>query len=129
MLTHYQLRRWLAWEVLGKELPRKPPRRSSILHPNQPARNGHYRAWIRSLPCEVCGTPCRIEAAHTGPHGLGQKASDYSCIPLCVEHHRAGNDALDKIGRTAFEERLGLNIAALVKRFNQLWHNANRLGA
>ena len=57
------------------------------------------------------------------------KASDYSCIPLCVEHHRAGNDALDKIGRTAFEERLGLNIAALVNRFNQLWHNANRLGA
>ena len=72
MLTHYQLRRWLAWEVVGKELPRKPPRRSSILHPNQPARNGHYRAWIRSLPCEACGTPCRVEAAHTGPHGLGK---------------------------------------------------------
>ena len=29
------------------------------------------------------------EAAHTGPHGLGQKSSDLSAIPLCRVHHRA----------------------------------------
>jgi len=56
-----------------------------------------------------------VEAAHTGPHGVQQKASDYSCIPLCHAHHRTGNDALDKIGRLAFEQRFGLEIAAIIE--------------
>ena len=113
--SNHDLRRWLAKEVLGTNLPRKPPKRESVLHPNQPARSVQYRAWIRSLPCAVCGTSFGVEAAHTGPHGVQQKASDYSCIPLCHPHHRTGNDALDKIGHLAFEQRFGLEIAAIIE--------------
>jgi len=113
--SNHDLRRWLAKEVMGKDLPGKPPKRESVLHPNQPARSVQYRAWIRSLPCAVCGTSFGVEAAHTGPHGVQQKASDYSCIPLCHPHHRTGNDALDKIGRLAFEQRFGLEIAAIIE--------------
>ncbi len=60
----------------------------------KPPRNPHYLAWIRTLPCVVCGSTGWIEASHTGPHGLGQKSSDYSAIPLCAKHHRTGERQL-----------------------------------
>ena len=83
--------------------------------------------WIRSLPCAACGSVFQIEAAHTGPHALNQKASDYTCIPLCAEHHRAGNDALDKVGRREFGQRFGLDVFALVSRLNRIWFEAFKL--
>jgi hypothetical protein len=83
------------------------------------------RAWIRSQPCPVCGAHSGVEAAHTGPHALGQKASDYSCIPLCHQHHRTGNEALHKIGRRAFQDRFSLDIDELIKLFNALWWNSS----
>lgn len=33
-----------------------------------------------------------IHAHHAGERGLGQKASDLTCIPLCQEHHRNWHD-------------------------------------
>jgi hypothetical protein len=65
-----------------------------------------------------------VEAAHTGPHGISQKASDYTCIPLCHEHHRTGNDALDKIGRETFQLRFQINISDLAADLNLLWSDA-----
>lgn len=35
-----------------------------------------------------------IEAHHAGEHGLGNKAADDTCIPLCVHHHRSLTDRL-----------------------------------
>lgn len=34
-------------------------------------------------------TPCtgRVEADHAGERGIGQKADDRTCIPLCRQHH------------------------------------------
>lgn len=32
------------------------------------------------------------EAHHAGSHGLGQKAPDRTCVPLCASHHRALTD-------------------------------------
>jgi hypothetical protein len=122
MLSSYALRRWLAREILDKDIPRKPPKRASVLHP-QPERDPQYRAWIRSQPCAACGTQIGVEAAHTGSHALGQKASDYSCIPLCHQHHRTGNEAIHKIGRRAFQDRFSLDVEELIKRFNALWRN------
>lgn len=118
MRTGLALRRWLAYEVLGETI-RKPPQRAETSR--LPARDAKYRYWIRTLPCAACGVEQNIEAAHTGPHGLGQKASDYSCIPLCIAHHRGGNEALDKIGRVAFEQRFEQDIEVLVRRLNRLW--------
>ena len=84
----------------------------------QPTRNLKYRAWIRTLPCLVCGTMRGVEAAHTGPNGLGQKSPDNSCIPLCRHHHQTGRDSYHKLGPRAFEQQHGLNIRAVVARLN-----------
>jgi len=55
----------------------------------KPARDRQYLKWIKSLWCLGCGRNWNIDPAHTGPHGVSQKASDYSCIPLCRDCHRA----------------------------------------
>lgn len=34
----------------------------------------------------------RVHAHHAGARGYGQKASDRTCIPLCMRHHRAFHD-------------------------------------
>ena len=59
-----------------------------------------------------------IEASHTGPHGLGQKSSDYSAIPLCANHHRTGKDSYHKLGPRRFSEVHNLDIRAIVFRLN-----------
>jgi len=82
----------------------------------KPARSRPYLAWIRTLPCVVCGSTRGIEAAHTGPHGLGQKSSDYSAIPLCQKHHWSGRDSYHKLGPRKFAELHGLDLRAIVSR-------------
>jgi hypothetical protein len=82
----------------------------------KPQRNAQYLAWIRTLPCVVCGSTRGIEASHTGPHGLGQKSSDYSAIPLCVKHHRTGSDSYHRLGQRRFSALHKLDIRAIVCR-------------
>ena len=84
----------------------------------KPPRSRDYLAWIRTLPCIVCGSILWIEASHTGPHGLSQKSSDYSAIPLCVKHHRTGSDSYHKLGPRRFSEVHNLDIRAVVSRLN-----------
>jgi len=66
----------------------------------------------------VCRATRAVEAAHTGPHGLGQKASDLSAIPLCRRHHRTGDDSYHRLGPRKFAEVHQLNIRALVARLS-----------
>jgi hypothetical protein len=82
------------------------------------ARNPKYVAWIRTLPCLVCGRATGVEAAHTGQHGIGQKSPDTSAIPLCAHHHRTGRDSYHRLGRRIFEQRYQLDIRAVVARLN-----------
>jgi hypothetical protein len=84
----------------------------------QPVRNAAYLRWIRTLPCAICRTTRTVEAAHTGPHGLGQKSSDLSAIPLCARHHRTGYDSYHKLGPRKFAEAHQLNIPAIVVRLS-----------
>lgn len=121
MMTNRQLERWLAWEIHGKKLPRKSPHKESVLHP-KPARDYRYRAWIRSLPSAASGlTPC--QACHTGPHAIGQKASDYTCIPLTAEEHIAYDR--DPKG---FAQEYGLNVPELTRRLTRCWFLGKREG-
>ena len=83
-----------------------------------PVRNPRYLAWIRTLPCMVCGARRGIEASHTGPHGLGQKSPDTSAIPLCARHHRTGKDSYHKLGPRKFAELHNLDIPAIVLKLN-----------
>ena len=84
----------------------------------KPVRNPAYLQWIRSLPCLVCRTTRGVEAAHTGPHGISQKSSDLSAIPLCGRHHRNGDDSYHRLGPRKFGEVHGLNIRAIVSRLS-----------
>jgi hypothetical protein len=58
------------------------------------------------------------EAAHTGAHGLGQKSSDLSAIPLCARYYRTGQDSYHKLGPRKFSESHGLNIQVMVARLS-----------
>ncbi len=84
----------------------------------KPVRNPGYLQWIRSLPCVVCRTTRAVEAAHTGPHGLGQKSSDLSAIPLCGRHHRTGDDSYHRLGPRKFAGVHQLNIRVIVARLS-----------
>lgn len=118
------LNRWLMREVHGVEveLPRKPARKATSALGHKPARNAKYRAWIRSLPCVGCGLEPAGEAAHTGVDGgMRQKASDYSCVPLCSDCHTQAPDSYHRVGKAAFEVCRNVKFAELVKRLNRLW--------
>jgi len=80
----------------------------------EPTRNPGYLRWIRTLPCSVCRTRRAVEAAHTGPHGLSQKSSDLSAIPLCGKHHRTGDDSYHKLGPRKFAEAHQLDLRGIV---------------
>jgi hypothetical protein len=84
----------------------------------KPVRNPKYLAWIRTQSCLVCGSRRWVEAAHTGPHGLGQKSPDTSAVPLCARHHRTGNDSYHRLGPRKFSERHKLDLPAIVRRLN-----------
>lgn len=72
-----------------------------------------YLEWVRSLPCIICvgldtlqrvllfgfKYSSRVESAHVGLRGLGQKCSDRDTIPLCAEHHRTGEHAHHVLGK------------------------------
>ena len=86
----------------------------------RPERNPSYRSWIRLWPCLICGR--KAQAAHQGPHGIGQKASDYTCVPLCYEHHSEQG----RIGRKAFDAKYGIDLLAIGERLWERWNEANK---
>ena len=59
--------------------------------------NEKHLAFIRTIPCVICGDNTSVEAAHVrlsdgriakkNP-GLGQKPDDKFTLPLCGKHHR-----------------------------------------
>jgi hypothetical protein len=127
MLTGKQLRQYLGYAVHDRkpEPERKPMKKAKRATPRRgPERNEPYKAWIRTLPCCACGVEGRTEAAHVGTDGgMSMKASDRSCIPLCADCHTQRVDSYHRIsgGRSGFEWRYGLRLAALVKRLNAEW--------
>jgi hypothetical protein len=86
----------------GKPVKKRP---TELRH--KPERDPEYLAWIRGWTCVVCRITSetgslfadRVEAAHMGPHGISQKASDYTCIPLCAHHHRTGRYSAHRLGK------------------------------
>ena len=90
--------------------PRPPYQRS------KPVRDRAYLAFIRCLPCIGCLKTWGVQAMHSGPHGLGQKASDLDTLPGCPRCH----EAYDANPRQ-FAERHQLDIPALIRRFNEFY--------
>ena len=118
---------------------RVPVRRKRSRPRRGPERSPDYLAWIRTLGCVVCSrVSCGatvIEAAHTnvlGARGLGQKASDFSAIPLCAAHHRENLDSYHQLGETEFSHKHGIDLKELVLRLqSRFWQqdlSASRAG-
>ena len=106
---------WVLWKTTQEQKARNRVRRG-------PARDTRYRAWIRTLPCAVCGSRWRVEAAHTGSDGgMSQKPSDYSCVPLCRYCHTGGAGAYHRIGKREFESSYGISLPRLVQALNLRW--------
>jgi hypothetical protein len=81
----------------------------------RPERCRRYLDWLKTLPCAICGAqPC--DPAHTGPHGLNQKASDFLAIPLCRAHH----EDYHRAART-FSTRWRLDLPVLIARLNRIY--------
>jgi hypothetical protein len=59
----------------------------------------------------------KIEAAHVGERGLGQKCPDRQTLPLCIEHHTAGPHSHHKLGR-GFWSFWKLDRYELIAEFN-----------
>jgi hypothetical protein len=52
---------------------------------SKPIRSESYRRFVASQPCFACGIEGYSQAAHPNQgRGLGQKASDLDCFPLCA---------------------------------------------
>jgi hypothetical protein len=66
----------------------RPPRSKYRSRPRHTA----YMLWVKLQPCLMRGIwgTCSglVEADHAGPRGIGRKAHDSTCIPLCRYHHR-----------------------------------------
>ncbi len=108
----------LVWLVLGRNVEPQPRR----VERRGPSRDPLYRAWIRTLPCASCGSHCLIEAAHTASDGgMSQKASDYSCVPLCRNCHTGGSNAYHRIGKLEFERIYCIDFVDLVRALNIAW--------
>ena len=85
--------------------------------PQKTARDAHYLRWLKTFPCVSCGTSTWIDPAHFGPHGTGQKASDYDALPLCRKcHGEQGKSAL------TFAEMRGLDGPGLQEWFRGMWN-------
>lgn len=69
----------------------------------KPARSPKYLAWIRTLACLLCRTRVGVEAAHSGPHGISQKAPDTSALPLCAQCHRIDKFSYHALGVKFFK--------------------------
>lgn len=59
--------------------------------PQKAARSAAYLDFVRSLPCcnPICRAAPQSEAHHEGRRGVGQKCSDFLCVPLCHRCHDA----------------------------------------
>jgi hypothetical protein len=85
-------------------------------------RDEKYLAWIRTLPCVICGDP-RSEAAHLRiasinddkrETGMGEKPSDRWVLPLCRLHHSRQHS----MNEAEFWASYGIDPFALALRYH-----------
>ncbi len=81
----------------------------------RPGVNHAYVRFVRRQPCCVSGQTWNIEAAHTGPRGLGTKANDLDCIPLARQFHQFGPNSYHVLGRTRFERFHKISIPDVIR--------------
>lgn len=91
-------------------------------------RDNRHLAYVRSLPCCVCGSTRNVEAAHIRmgceaigkpPTGMQEKPGDRWTTNLCHYHHQSGVLAQHRVGEKVFWFEIhGLNPFEIAAR---LW--------
>ena len=92
----------------------------SLTHLPRPGRNPAYLRFMRRQACCVTGQNWGVEACHTGPRGLSQKADDLETIPLIRKLHRGGEKSYHVLGRVEFEFVHGIWIAKTILYYQAL---------
>ena len=92
-----------------------------VYRAEKPVRDPEYRRFIKRLPCAACGRTWQVDPCHTGAHGMSQKASDLSCIPLCRTCHREYDAA-----PCAFAETHALDVRMLITKLNQFYQKIKK---
>lgn len=79
--------------------PNRKPRERRKTKYAQRERDTEYMLWVKTQSCVASivvpltakGQAIRcegaVEADHAGRRGIGRKADDLTCIPLCTKHH------------------------------------------
>ena len=93
--------------------------------PSEPIRDEKYKTFIRKLPCCACGSRKRVEAAHFGPHGISQKASDRDTLPLCRKCHRTSPISYHELGPAKFALAHKLHPKKQIAYLNQ-WYDERK---
>lgn len=112
---------------------RRSPMRRGAKRSKYARRERHwdFMSFVRGLLCSVeedrpdpdhDPTPCsgEIEADHAGRRGIGQKADDRTCIPMCSGHHRERTDHSWSF-KHLNQEQLRAWIARQILRTTTLW--------
>jgi hypothetical protein len=62
---------------------------------------------VRELGCLICERPAAIHHTRCG-QGAGQRASHFSVLPLCADHHQNGGHGVAfHAGKKTWQERYG----------------------
>lgn len=81
-----------------------------------PTRSPQHIAFVRTLPCSVCGRTRGVQAAHApGSRGMGQKRSDLETLPLCAAHHEEQH----RIGWPRFIQTYGLDVQEILRELGE----------
>lgn len=86
-------------------------------------RDVEYMVWVRRQTCcasylGVCRGP--VEADHAGRRGVGRKADDTTCIPLCRYHHRC-RGSFSGVFRVWDKARMRNWLDAMIKWYQIRW--------
>lgn len=83
-------------------------------------RDKAYTAFIRSMPCLVCGKPAVCHHEPLNGHGIASKGNDNESLPLCHGCHHERHSQ----GRTTFYSNHGLAWVVCVKAYQGLYNNS-----
>lgn len=86
-------------------------------------RSEKYLSFIRSLPCCMCGSQSPNDPHHEGLHagGMGLKAPDSHCVPLCRSCHTLH----DTIGAKSFWRKH--DVKMLIIKYLTMYIERNKL--
>jgi len=87
--------------------------------------NKEFIAFIKEFSCSVCGfSP--VDAHHMDTVGMGGNRKsycmeDFSCVPLCRQHHQEWH----QIGDKDFYKKYGINLWKVNYQMNKLMRSKN----